>query len=183
MHFRKIYRSNLNVIATSSGAKFKLSYRIKGFLVNPTRLIPAIMSIISGQTYSLINKKAHNAMDLSGGDNKSVIGYDFHGGDNQKWKLEQVGSQWALQNVATGNYLTVEGDSVQDGTPLVVGGNKTVWDIWPDGGESKFYRISIPNTQLNIDLSDHGNPTPGTPVTLWIRWEADNQCWEFSPVT
>ena len=35
-------------------------------------------------TYMLINDKAGNVLDLSGGDNKSIIGYDWHGGDNQK---------------------------------------------------------------------------------------------------
>lgn len=38
----------------------------------------------SGATYRLINAKAGNVLDLSGGDGKSIIGYDWHGGDNQK---------------------------------------------------------------------------------------------------
>ena len=38
----------------------------------------------SGGVYRLVNAKAGNVVDLSGGDNTSIIGYDWHGGDNQK---------------------------------------------------------------------------------------------------
>lgn len=41
-------------------------------------------NIQSGGVYKFINAKAGNCMDLSGGDNTSVIGFDYHGGDNQK---------------------------------------------------------------------------------------------------
>lgn len=37
-----------------------------------------------GAEYRFTNAKAGNVMDLSGGDNRSVIGYDWHGGNNQK---------------------------------------------------------------------------------------------------
>ena len=38
----------------------------------------------TGKTYFIINKKANTAFDLSGKDQKSIIGFGFHGGDNQK---------------------------------------------------------------------------------------------------
>lgn len=41
-------------------------------------------TIESGRVYALFNVQAGNCVDLSGGDNTSVIGYDYHGGDNQK---------------------------------------------------------------------------------------------------
>ena len=44
-------------------------------------------NIQSGGVYKLINAKAGNCVDLSGGDGVSVIGYDWHGGDNQKVHL------------------------------------------------------------------------------------------------
>ena len=40
--------------------------------------------IQSGGVYKLVNGKAGNCVDLSGGDNTSLIGFDYHGGDNQK---------------------------------------------------------------------------------------------------
>lgn len=41
-------------------------------------------NLYSGGVYRLVNAKAGNVADLSGGDNTSVIGFDWHGGDNQK---------------------------------------------------------------------------------------------------
>lgn len=40
--------------------------------------------VSSGQTYFIINKKAGTACDLSGQDQKSVIGSTAKGSDNQK---------------------------------------------------------------------------------------------------
>ena len=41
-------------------------------------------------------------------------------------------------------------------------------------------RLFVPNTHYNLDLSDHGNSNPGTPVTLWKKWEGGtNQTWRF----
>lgn len=44
-------------------------------------------------------------------------------------------------------------------------------------------RICVPGLYINIDLSDHGNPNPGTPVTLWDEWEPGlNQLWLLQKV-
>ena len=34
-------------------------------------------------------------------------------------------------------------------------------------------------TEMDVDLSDHGNPKDGTPITLWGKWEGENQVWKF----
>ena len=47
----------------------------------------------AGQTYRLVNLKAGNVLDLSGGDNKSIIGYEWHGGDNQKVSMTYNSAQ------------------------------------------------------------------------------------------
>ncbi|PIL34506.1 hypothetical protein GSI_03283 [Ganoderma sinense ZZ0214-1] len=133
----------------------------------------------SGRTYKLVNAKAGNVLDLSGSDNKSLIGYDWHDGDNQKWHLVQEDGAWVLRNVSTGHYLGVEGEAC-DGTPVVAVYEPFRWDIWPDEEDSSTYRLFVPNTRYNLDLSDHGNPTPGTPVTLWSKWHpGKNQTWRF----
>ena len=43
-----------------------------------------MIDVQSGGIYKLINAQAGNCVDLSGGDNTSVIGFDYHGGENQK---------------------------------------------------------------------------------------------------
>ncbi|CAL1702567.1 unnamed protein product [Somion occarium] len=137
------------------------------------------MSIEEGHKYRLVNAKSGTTLDLSGGDNKSLIGYDWHGGENQKWILERQGSGWTFKNAASGLYFSVEGNA-EDGSPVTASENPTQWDIWPDEEDGSVYRIFLPNTRFNIDLADHGNPTPGTLVTLWNKWHPGvNQCWRF----
>ncbi|KAI0072610.1 carbohydrate-binding module family 13 protein [Panus rudis PR-1116 ss-1] len=138
--------------------------------------------IQSGATYKLVNAKAHNVLDLSGGDNRSIIGYDWHGGDNQKWQVSQSGSGWVFRNVGTGLYLRPDiggGNLAENGTPVIADSEPFEWDIWPDEQDPSVFRIFVPNTPQNVDLSDHGNATPGTRVTLWWKWDGRNQCWHF----
>ena len=45
---------------------------------------PQTIMVSSGQTYFIINKKAGTVCDLSGEDQKSVIGFTAKGSDNQK---------------------------------------------------------------------------------------------------
>jgi hypothetical protein len=59
---------------------------IKRSLFPSVSLITTIMTISEG-TYFIVNKKAGNALDLSGGDNRSIIGYDLHNGENQKVRI------------------------------------------------------------------------------------------------
>ena len=45
---------------------------------------------------------------------------------------------------------------------------------------ARIRRVFLAGTQYCLDLSDHGNPNPGTPVTLWKKWEGGtNQTWRF----
>lgn len=140
------------------------------------------MSIQEGATYTLINVKSQTALDLSGGDGKSIIGFGFHGQGNQQWVLSKGSSGgWVFRSVATGKYLDIEG-AAGDGTPVIASNCSREWDIWPDEENSNAFRVFIPGTSFNVDMSDHGNSTPGTPVTLWGKWKGINQTWEFKPV-
>ncbi|KIK66041.1 carbohydrate-binding module family 13 protein [Collybiopsis luxurians FD-317 M1] len=143
------------------------------------------MSVRSGCTYILVNGKAESSvLDLSGTDGKNIIGWNDNGGDNQKWHLEQVeGEHWTFRNRATGKYLGFEGPP-RDGTPLVGVDYPVEWDIYPDNNDRNLHRVYVPRapTAMNIDLSDHGNPNNGTPVTLWGKWEGKNQTWNFVQV-
>lgn len=63
-------------------------------------------------------------------------------------------------------------------TNLMAGGKssspRTV-DVYSRSDHSFF----IHGTKYNVDLSDHGNATPGTPVTLWGKWGGENQIWRL----
>ncbi|TFY75514.1 hypothetical protein EWM64_g8499 [Hericium alpestre] len=137
--------------------------------------------IQSGGTYTIRNVKSETALDLSGGDNASIIGFNFHGGGNQQWTFEQQGSgKWVVRSKATGKYLDIDGEP-GDGTRVIASDNAREWDIWRDQNDQSAFRFFIPDTKQNIDLSDHGNPEPGTPVTLWGTWEGTNQLWRIQP--
>ncbi|EGN97615.1 carbohydrate-binding module family 13 protein [Serpula lacrymans var. lacrymans S7.3] len=139
-------------------------------------------SIRSGQIYKCTNVKGGTTMDLSGGDNKSIIGYGFHSGPNQAWIFDQASDNgWTIKSVGSGKYLGIE-ESPRDGLPVVAVSERFEWYIFPDEEDMTVYRIYVPNTPFNLDLSDHGNPTPGTTVTLWGKWNGRNQCWRIDPV-
>ncbi|KAJ8483080.1 hypothetical protein ONZ45_g14731 [Pleurotus djamor] len=127
-----------------------------------------------GRKYKFVNFKAGNVADLSGGDNTSVIGYDDNGGENQQWVAEQGSGGWAFKNAQTGRYLGVSGP-IENGTAVVAVDNKFLWDIKSD--KEGTIRLYVNDTKLNLDLGDHGNATAGTPVTIWTRWNGDNQLW------
>ncbi|EPQ52998.1 ricin B-like lectin [Gloeophyllum trabeum ATCC 11539] len=136
-------------------------------------------SIQSGQTYKIVNVMGGTCMDLSGGDNKSIIGFDYHDGGNQKWIVEQQqGGQWTFKSAGSGLYIGIE-QQPGDGVPLVVAPSPFHWDVWPDEQDPSTFRVFVPNTSQNWDLSDHGNSAPGTKVTLWGKWEGKNQTWRF----
>jgi len=97
-----------------------------------------------------------------------------------QWRVNQLGGSWTLQNVATGKFLGVEGNP-HNGAKLVGQDEPKGWDIWPDERDPSDHRLFIHDTRFNIDLSDHGNPTPGTPVQLWEKTPGQGQRWIFTP--
>ena len=50
-------------------------------------IIIIIMVVASGQTYLITNKKSRTVCDLSGKDQKTVIGYTPQSSDNQKARV------------------------------------------------------------------------------------------------
>ncbi|RDB22014.1 hypothetical protein Hypma_010815 [Hypsizygus marmoreus] len=138
------------------------------------------MSIQSGNTYKLVNVKGGTVIDLSGTDGTSVLGWNDHGGDNQKWVVEQnLGNQWSFKNVGSGRYLGL-GEGHGNGRRLEGVEEPFGWDIFPDEEDSSVYRINAPGlTHFNVDLSDHGNSENGTPIALWGKWKGTNQKWRF----
>lgn len=133
----------------------------------------------SGQTYTITNAKSGTVMDLSGLDNRSVIGFPAHGGPNQKWTLNWTGRSWTFQSVYSGLYLALDG-SPSDGTRLVAAATPAEWHIWHDDVDPSAYRIFVPFTRFNLDLYGHGNPAPSTPITTWYTWRGIHQTWRFA---
>ncbi|KAH7317533.1 ricin B lectin domain-containing protein, partial [Rhizoctonia solani] len=132
------------------------------------------------------------AIDLSGGDEQSVIAFGWHGGDNQKWKFEDSGNGlYHIQNVKYGKYLTFP-DEPNDGKQVIATDGPREWEV------PRIYSVSttflsimthdsqqgsifVPGTNQNLDLTNHGDITPGNPVQLWARTPGKGQAWYAIP--
>ncbi|KAG6818757.1 hypothetical protein H0H93_002089 [Arthromyces matolae] len=155
------------------------------------------MTIEAGRKYVLINAKSGTALDLSGSDNVSVLGWEAHRGENQQWELHQEDNQWVFCNVHNGKFLGIE-RRAHDNVPVRGVDAPVKWNIFPDDRDQSVYRyayfhdrhfsmvfeeyprIFVPDTPFNIDLSDFGNPDNGTLVTIWGKSENNqNQTWRF----
>ncbi|KAG2029797.1 hypothetical protein BDR03DRAFT_841255, partial [Suillus americanus] len=79
-------------------------------------------------TYSLKNYQGGTAVDLSSGDDYSIIGFGPHGGSNQAWIFQQDGDQdgWFIKSSYSGKYLGIEGKP-QIGTTVVAVSNPFKW--------------------------------------------------------
>jgi len=139
------------------------------------------MTIQAGYTYILINAKSGTVLDLSGTDGHSILGWNRHNGDNQKWTLGKHGNQWTLKNVGTGKFLGLGGPAEND-TQVRGVDEEFAWDINHDEHNSEAYRIFVPGKKLNVDLSDFGNDNNGTPVTIWGNSGKPHQTWKFEQV-
>ncbi|KAI9566641.1 carbohydrate-binding module family 13 protein [Boletus coccyginus] len=137
--------------------------------------------IQSGHKYALINVKGGTALDLSGGDNRSIIGYPFHGGPNQEWYFEKAGEDhvFFIKSSGSGLFLTSAGE-LYDGQKVVADDAPFPWRV-EDVGNSEV-KCVVANRNFCVDLSDYGNAKPGTPVELWGRWDGENQKWRLDKV-
>jgi len=133
-------------------------------------------TIQSNGTYKITNVKAGNVVDLSGFDNKSIIGYPDHGGSNQRWTLEWTSGSWAIKSAGLGTYIGLDG-AAANGTKLVAVSDVVTWDIWFDEVNPSNYRFFVHNTIQNWDLTDYGNSTPGNPIQTWAEWKGIHQTW------
>ncbi|KAF7986846.1 hypothetical protein HWV62_12560 [Athelia sp. TMB] len=101
------------------------------------------MMLASGTSYKITNVKGGTVLDLSGGDNKSIIGYSDHDGSNQRWIFTHQRNGWTLQSVGTGLYLGIDG-APRDGAPVIATqGPTTHWEIDNDGEDSNTWRCAL----------------------------------------
>ncbi|KAG6372450.1 carbohydrate-binding module family 13 protein [Boletus reticuloceps] len=140
-------------------------------------------SVQANSSYSLTNVKGGTCLDLSGGDNVSIIGYGYHQGPNQTWTFQDAGNQtYNIKSAGGGQYLSVAGDP-SDGQRVVASGSAYPWRVEDQQGVDGGVRL-LPanNTNFCVDLADHGSSTPGTSVQLWSRWDGQNQIWKVQKV-
>ncbi|KAF8264528.1 hypothetical protein EI94DRAFT_461062 [Lactarius quietus] len=158
------------------------------------------MSIIkSGQRYKITNEGNGMVVDLSGADNRSILGWAFHGGENQQvsnlpyryrkwppythnslqWILEKQGDgQWTIQSLKYQKYLGFE-STPKDGTPVVGLDRPRLWDIeiLPDSEDHDNTRVKfwVRSTLLVVEFPKERSELG--PLQLWAARDGRHQVW------
>ncbi|KAF9530782.1 hypothetical protein CPB83DRAFT_850303 [Crepidotus variabilis] len=132
---------------------------------------------IAPGVYRIINDvNSGYVVDLSGYDLKSVIAYESHDGENQKWEIQRLGPGYSIKCLFNDAFLTLD-SGLMDGGKLRAIPYPVSWEILPDAEstEGKIrYRIHWPESQYVLDAPDQGGHTihlasqrPCKPSTLW----------------
>ncbi|PCH34833.1 carbohydrate-binding module family 13 protein [Wolfiporia cocos MD-104 SS10] len=132
-------------------------------------------------TYVLLNARGGTALDLSGADQRTLIGFPAHMGQNQQWEFLPSGRGYTIRSAChslCGLYLSVE--QVCDDAQVIASPFPASWNVQLDEKDGSM-RISWPNTDFVIDLADGGSATPGTKVQL-TRAKSGELCqsWKFT---
>ncbi|OJT10621.1 hypothetical protein TRAPUB_12869 [Trametes pubescens] len=133
-------------------------------------------------TYVLLNARSGTAVDMSGADNKTLIGYPMHGGPNQQWEFIPSGHGYVIRCVRRSKeghplYLTTEA-GLRENAAIVASPYPVSWNVeHTDEG----IRISWPNTDFVFDLAEWGSNTPGTRIQL-VRLKPGEPCqlWHYT---
>ncbi|KAG2029796.1 ricin B lectin domain-containing protein [Suillus americanus] len=136
------------------------------------------VSIQDQQTYILRNRQGGTAVDLSGDDNYSIIGYHPHDGSNQAWIFQRDGDQngWFIKSSRSGQYLGIEGNA-DKGTKVVAVPSPFRWDVEEsDIKNARGIRILVHDTNLSLDLWC-GSSANRTKIQLWESWAGPMQIW------
>lgn len=126
-------------------------------------------------TYILNDSRWGKTCDLSGADNRSIIAFSYHGRENQQWEFIRFGDGYAIRNVRSQSYLSVDLAmfSCNGSSPAIVTPFLMCWEIEvqksakevtsDDEDKDVLIRIRWPGTGYMLGLS---NPTEHTKVCL-----------------
>ncbi|KAH6911012.1 ricin B lectin domain-containing protein [Coprinopsis sp. MPI-PUGE-AT-0042] len=135
----------------------------------------------SGHRYKIVNVKGGTVVDLNTSNNKSIHAVPFHGGFNQLWDFHRLeDGNWIIQNAETGGFLAVANGKAGDNVDAIHRQDGAFsWNVFKDETDQSVWRIAAANSAFHLDLSNHGDSKPGTPVKVWGAWEGRNQCWRL----
>ncbi|KAI1442052.1 carbohydrate-binding module family 13 protein [Annulohypoxylon stygium] len=150
---------------------------------------------LDGAVVSFLNYGTGTAVDLSqsGNDNGTpVIGYQFHGGENQQWKLLKVDNSsvwptWVIRNVKTNTNLDLYNGGNENGTKITgwagAQANNTnshqLWYLVTADTAGRVFRIQNVGTGTYVDLLN-GNSANSTQISGWagsVETKNPHQLW------
>ncbi|KAN0133565.1 Ricin B lectin domain containing protein [Lactarius tabidus] len=139
-------------------------------------------TIESGQRYKITNEGNGMVFDLSATDGKSILGWTFHGGENQQWILDKQGDgQWTIRSVMHQKYVGF-GDTPRNGAAVVGLDRPCHWDIEildsEDSEDHDYPRVKfwVRSTLLVVEFPKE-RPELGGPLQLWAAQDERYQVW------
>jgi len=95
-------------------------------------------------------------IDLSGVDNKTIIGFSAHGWENQQWEISPLGAGYSIRSVHTGNYVTIE-SGLANGTTVVANPYPVSWVFDASDCKEDVWKIGWPNNALLFAMDKSGS--------------------------
>ena len=138
-------------------------------------------AITPGAIYKILNansKKAIEVKNYSRDNGAEICQWDFHGGDNQLWKLEDAGEGfYYIRSVLTGKNLEVYGFSTDNGGRVSVWDNTAAknqqWGIKKDPVDGN-YILTNRNSGKVVDINGASRDNAGV-VQQWQNVNGLNQ--------
>jgi GH43 family beta-xylosidase len=137
-------------------------------------------------TYTVVNRNSGKCLDVAGSstaDGANVRQWACGGGNNQKWRLEDLGDDThRLVNVATGKVLDTENCSATDGADLRQWSwqNNTCQRFRFIATDSGYVRITNQATGKVADVTNCGT-ADGADVRQWSWLNNTCQQWRLTP--
>ncbi len=129
----------------------------------PTAIQPGV--------YNLVNVNSNKCLDVFNGNTNNgakVQQWVCTGGNNQKWKIEPVGSAYKLTAVHSGRMLEVNGASTANGAIIdqwdyISGAKNELWNITKLGSG---YQLVAVHSGKNLDVYNFGT-ADGATIQQW----------------
>ncbi|KAH7325212.1 ricin B lectin domain-containing protein [Rhizoctonia solani] len=132
-------------------------------------------------TYIIKNASTGTVVDLWAGradEGTAVQGFQYHGGDNQKWRLKWTGkgNQVTLQNVRTGTYIGHSPSGLSGGARVV--GSKTPVPLLLVVADKGYAMEAADQRASVLDLCG-GSRANEASIIYYPNNATDNQKWYF----
>ncbi|KAI1377169.1 carbohydrate-binding module family 13 protein [Hypoxylon crocopeplum] len=150
---------------------------------------------LDGAVVSFFNYGTGTCLDLSQGGTQNgthIIGYQFHGGKNQQWKLERVDKSdvwptWVIRNVQANTNMDLYNGGKDNGTRINgwagAQTNNTndhqLWRLVTADTKGRVFMIQNVGTGTYVDLLN-GNPANSTQISGWagnVESKNPHQLW------
>jgi hypothetical protein len=150
------------------------------------RLTPGTSGVISGKTYSILNRNSGKALDISAGSTSAgalSVQNTNSGAASQKWVITGTSTGYTLKNVNSSLLLDVDHGYTTDGAAVLQwsdnGGSNQRWTLVDEGGG--FYEFLNGNSGKALDVSG-GSTADGASILQWTDHQGTNQQWSLVPL-